>query len=805
MGKNRPPKKVRELLVELEKSRSELQVLQEKDVTDVKLRLEQLILCKPQDYDHFEVEAQKLLQECAEVCASTKLSNSDDGFWEEEPSGPSKDEDAWKNVCEVRANMHTNLREEKEKEHVESKATEQDRPEKQPKKEKKKENVQSKATEKDKSEKEKDPSQNEGVVGRWRRTKQDKSDQIDANQTERIVHARSNRWIPIVPEVSLTFADRASAGQRQHACPTLPSYASVKPAAGTRAKQQRDGIVLWIRHFDLRINDNPGLVYAASLGQPIHLVFVWSEEEDVAQGKWRIGGTAASLWIYHALAALNADYQRWYGLRINFILGESTVAALQRVVKETGATKIVTSKAFDNAGRSTEQHVKRALHAANVKFECFNSFLLNDVDSIRIDLSENRGHFGTLVPFLFACKAQPSPPKPQGAPAALPKTEPVSIPGDVGLQGLGLCRFPIRCDGSLLDWGAPIIKEWNITEKGAYAALQAFLKKGGGLSRYETERHLADASAVARISPYMRFGMLSCRTVFWEANAVNAKDIATTFWRRLVWRDLAYWQLRLFPSMVDKPIRDHYAGQKWNSSKDALRRWCQGRTGFPIVDAGLRELWATGWMTQNVRMVAAIVLVEHLNINWVEGAQWFHHTLVDADPAINPMMWQNAGKSGLDQWNFTMHPAEVGRRMDPTGDYVRRWCPELAPLPARFIHCPWEAPERLQKHLVSGTYPKRLIEDLEAAASTSRSAIREQRARRRDRNDDSGYDMIVLPNGSTLAHDGRRARLFTKKEYRLPVRATVHDDDRVGYKYQPEKRRPDDFQITLGDYIRAQD
>jgi len=320
------------------------------------------------------------------------------------------------------------------------------------------------------------------------------------------------------------------------------------------------------------------------------------------------------------------------------------------------------------------------------------------------------------------------------------------------------------------------MQEWDATEEGALAALRQFLKPGGGLSRYEAERHLADASAVARISPYLRFGMLSCRTMYWESMAANAKDVSTTFWRRLVWRDLAYWQLLLYPNMSDEPIRAHYAGQQWNTSEDAYHRWCQGKTGYPIVDAGMRELWETGWMAQNARMVSAIFLVEYLNISWVKGAHWFHHTLVDADPAINPMMWQNAGKSGLDQWNFTMHPAEFGRRMDPTGEYVRRWCPELRSLPARFIHCPWEAPDRLQKYIPQGVYPDRLVCDLEVAAQASRTAIRDQRARRRDRNDDGGYDLIVLPKGSTLQHDGRLARVFTKKDYRLPLRADWHDE-----------------------------
>eukprot|EP00438_Fugacium_kawagutii_P020530 Skav212707 [mRNA] locus=scaffold1930:449677:463766:- [translate_table: standard] len=198
----------------------------------------------------------------------------------------------------------------------------------------------------------------------------------------------------------------------------------------------------------------------------------------------------------------------------------------------------------------------------------------------------------------------------------------------------------------------------------------------------------------------------------------------------LVWRDLAYWQRSIFPQMRDKPIRAHYEGQSWSSDPVALRRWQTGQTGFPLIDAGMRELWTTGWMAQNVRMAAAILLCEHLNIHWVEG------------------------------------------------HYIRRWCPELAKLPVQYVHAPWEAPEHVLKEAGvrlgpqaemgtwQGTYPHRILVDLSGAAWTSAEAIREQRKRSRDWINDQGYDLIVIPRGASMAHDGQKFRVFTKPEYR---------------------------------------
>ena len=239
------------------------------------------------------------------------------------------------------------------------------------------------------------------------------------------------------------------------------------------------------------------------------------------------------------------------------------------------------------------------------------------------------------------------------------------------------------------------------------------------------------------------------------------RDETKTFGRRLHWRDLASYQLAAFPEMTHKPIRAHYEA---TSGATTARRCARGRTrrtGYPMVDAGMRCLYATGWMHQSVRMVCAAFLVEYLGISWVEGARWFHDTLVDADVAINSMMWQNAGRSGIDQWNFV--PSPVSGSQDASGHYCRRWCPELAALPTKHIRTPWKAPpETLATAGVKlgANYPERIVVDLEAARRGTVGALLRMRRGAPQFNDAGGYDIITLPSGTTT-------RVFTKEEYRI--------------------------------------
>jgi deoxyribodipyrimidine photolyase len=295
------------------------------------------------------------------------------------------------------------------------------------------------------------------------------------------------------------------------------------------------------------------------------------------------------------------------------------------------------------------------------------------------------------------------------------------------------------------DWGEDIRNAWDIGERAALVKLVAFVgaiagengslsfgqsaasstgdnrrqkqkpvggvKKSpyGGLGKYETSRSRAEPTqeCVSRLSPHLMFGELSPRSLHWAVKDAVAsglpKEKTKTFGRRLYWRDLAYYQLWCFPQMATVPVRAHYETQRWTDvtrepGRSWLRAWRKGQTGYPMVDAGMRELWETGYMMQNVRMVCAGFLTEYCNINWVHGVEWFHDTLVDADLAINAMMWQNAGRSGIDQWNFQINP-ESGSQ-DPTGAYVRHWIFELSRggkagsklgLPTNVVHRPWRS------------------------------------------------------------------------------------------------------------------
>jgi len=287
------------------------------------------------------------------------------------------------------------------------------------------------------------------------------------------------------------------------------------------------------------------------------------------------------------------------------------------------------------------------------------------------------------------------------------------------------------------------------------------------------KRLLASHKNTSELSPYIRFGELSVRTVYWSAQRCNERTdehifqtrggqrqhkarANATFLRRFVWRDLSYWFLWEFPFLPKKSLRPQYETQVWTGTRRQLQQWKAGKTGFPLVDAAMRQLWAVGWMPNYLRHVVAQSLVEYLDLNWKEGLAWFDWTLVDADAAINSFMWQNCGHSGPDHWEFVMHPVHAAKSCDPDGAYVRRWLPCLAQLPDEFIHRPWDAPARLRPPLQS-----RAIIDLAAARKKHAEAVLEVRKWHPEMVARGGHEWLKLPG-----RGGLLAKVVTRDEFR---------------------------------------
>jgi deoxyribodipyrimidine photo-lyase len=246
------------------------------------------------------------------------------------------------------------------------------------------------------------------------------------------------------------------------------------------------------------------------------------------------------------------------------------------------------------------------------------------------------------------------------------------------------------------------------------------------MERYADERNLPDRDGTSALSPHLHFGEISPRQV-WSAVRASSKGSgvfppsrgAKVFLSEVGWREFAYHLLVHFPHTPEAPLRAEFARFPWRVDAAQLRAWQRGRTGYPIVDAGMRQLWATGWMHNRVRMIVASFLVKHLRISWQEGAAWFWDTLVDADLAANTLGWQWTAGCGADAAPYfrVFNPVLQGAKFDPNGDYVRRWVPELARVPVEFIHAPWEAPplELSVAGVVLGRdYPQPIVEHGEA-------------------------------------------------------------------------------------------
>ena len=468
-------------------------------------------------------------------------------------------------------------------------------------------------------------------------------------------------------------------------------------------------VILWFRQ-DLRLRDNAALQAALTTGGPVVPVYILDE---AGEGSWRMGG-ASRWWLHHSLVALDASL-RERGSRLVLARGES-LKVLRELIAATGTGAVYWNRRYEPAAIARDKRLKTELIYTGIDAKSFASALLFEPHTIA---NKQGGPFQVFTPYWRHCLTLPVQaelaitPKPLPAPAKWPKS----------LDLAELVLLPTR------DWAAGFVGAWEPGEAGARKRLKLFLsRKAAG---YDEARDRPDEEGTSLLSPHLHFGEIGPRQI-WAAAQAQSKDSGVfpanggvqRFLTEVGWREFAHHLLYHFPDTPEKPLREKFGKFPWADDPGGakLRAWQRGQTGYPIVDAGMRQLWQTGWMHNRVRMVVASFLVKHLRLSWTHGAAWFWDTLVDADLASNTLGWQWSAGCGADAAPYfrIFAPVTQGEKFDPEGGYVRRWVPELASLPARFIHKPWEAPAEVLVRAgvrLGENYPRPVVDHAQARAA----------------------------------------------------------------------------------------
>jgi deoxyribodipyrimidine photo-lyase len=431
-------------------------------------------------------------------------------------------------------------------------------------------------------------------------------------------------------------------------------------------------VVVWFRS-DLRVQDNLALQVAAASGRPVVCCYVYENDSQ--------RGAAQKWWLHHSLSSLSLSLSD-IGARLVLRHGE-TVSQINQLISECGASAVYWNRRYDPQGIAVDTRLKANLRELGIEVETFDGQLLHEPTRIKTGAGNS---FKVYTPFWRAFMSSPEPRDPLPAPLKL-------------LSGSDRLSSDRLADWNLLpakpNWAVGMDKEWQPGENGAHARLTAFVT--GAIEGYAEDRNLPYKLSTSKLSPHLAMGEISPFQIWYAAAQIkNAppRDLEV-FRKELVWREFAYHLLFHFPKLNSANFNASFDRFAWAPIKNEhLIAWQKGQTGYPIVDAGMRELWQTGWMHNRVRMITASFLIKHLLIDWRQGEEWFWDTLVDACPASNPASWQWVAGSGADASPYyrIFNPIIQGEKFDTKGDYVRKFVPELKDMPQQFIHRPWEAP-----------------------------------------------------------------------------------------------------------------
>ncbi len=471
----------------------------------------------------------------------------------------------------------------------------------------------------------------------------------------------------------------------------------------------------WFRD-DLRLADNPALAAAVANG-PTLCLYILDEG-----GARRAPGGASRWWLSRSLASLGASLAE-RGAELVVMRGDPA-EILPRVAAQAKVDLVTWNRRYEGATIALDTDLKTALTAAGHRVGTFNAALLNEPWQVTTKTGDPVKVFS---PYWRAARAIGEPPAPGPAPARI-----VPLPLPAGLSAMAASPEDLALEPTTPDWAGGLREAWTPGEAGAATALTDFLC--GPLDGYGEGRNRPDYVSTSRLSPHLRFGEIGPRQI-WHAtrSAVESGEAkastsdAEKFLSEIGWREFSYHLLFYNPELATRNFNARFDAFPWRRDEAALKAWQRGATGYPIIDAGLRELWTTGWMHNRVRMIVASFLIKHLLIDWREGEAWFWDTLVDADPANNAASWQWVAGSGADAAPYfrIFNPVTQGLKFDPDGLYVRRWVPEIAALPDALIHEPWKADAGALRRAgvaLGGSYPRPIV-DLDAGRERALAAL----------------------------------------------------------------------------------
>lgn len=452
-------------------------------------------------------------------------------------------------------------------------------------------------------------------------------------------------------------------------------------------------VLVWFRQ-DLRLCDNPALYAAHHTGLPLIPVYVYDTQ---APCEWP-AGSAAKVWLHGSLQALQQDLQ---ALNAYLILQKGpTLNALIELATATGARQIHCNARYEPWAIRQEHSLQKELASQGIELVLHReASLIWEPSAIRTGEGKP---YQVFTPFFKKCL--------QSIPVldVLPRPKrfigPAQWPQSLPLEELALLP-KIRWDQDMRNF-------WQPGEAAAQRLLDTFIQNKQ--DDYGEARDIPSIDGTSRLSPYLSHGEISPRQI-WQAVAEDGRRSGSAFLREIAWREFAYHVLFHFPHTTDQPLKQKFSQLPWTLRDDWFERWRKGQTGYPIVDAGMRQLWRIGWMHNRVRMIVGSFLTKDLLISWQDGAHWFWDTLLDADLAQNSLNWQWVAGCGADAQPFfrIFNPVTQGKKFDPDGQYIRQWVPELAHLPAKYIHEPWNAPDSVLRQAgiqPGNTYPEPMVD-----------------------------------------------------------------------------------------------